>query len=75
MGEGTDVKLYCYTDAVDPDYWLLRKKEEGQKGNNTRLPGRLAKQTEDTRLGFEKSMREVKNVFLSFIFTKSNGTT
>ena len=33
MGEGTDVKLFCYIDAVDPDYWLLReKKEEGQKG-------------------------------------------
>ena len=26
MGEGTDVKLYCYIDAVDPDYWLLRRK-------------------------------------------------
>ena len=26
------LNLYCYIHAVDPDYWLLRKKEEGQKG-------------------------------------------
>ena len=31
-GWGDGLKLNCYIDAVDPDYWLLRKKEEGQKG-------------------------------------------
>ena len=31
-GRGDGLKLYCYIDAVDPDHWLLRKKEEGQKG-------------------------------------------
>ena len=32
MGEGTVLNLYCYIDAVDPDYWLLRKRRKVKRG-------------------------------------------
>ena len=41
-GRGDGLKLFCYIDAIDPDYWFLRKKEEGQKGGECNDVKRLA---------------------------------